>query len=76
MAAFSASATVFLTAIAVSGVTEILDIPQSIRNGGNSSGKSDGACPQMPISSPWALNFLTISRIIDLTAGDLASTGF
>ena len=39
----SASATVPLTATAVSGVTDMLVMPQSTRNAGNSSGKSEGA---------------------------------
>ena len=74
--ACSAFAMVSRTAMAVSGVTEMLEIPQSIRNGGNSSGKSEGACPQIPISKFLCLNFVTMSRIIDLTAGERASTGF
>ena len=74
--AASAARTAARTRSMVSGVTEIDVIPHSTRNGGTSSGKSDGAWPQIPISSPRARNLLTASAIIVFTADDRASTGY
>ena len=45
-------ATATLTWMSVSGVTDIEVIPHDTRKGGTSSGWSDGACPQIPISRP------------------------
>ena len=45
-------------------VTEMDEIPASTRNGGTSSGWSDGAWPQIPISSPASRKVRIDCRII------------